>query len=134
MERKSDHATAPATPSSKADGAASNAVAEEAAMEPLAEHRVSLDELRERTHEIVEAAQEREVIITDHGTARVVIRAYDEEEMEIGRSLRSPEVREQFRRSFEDLRAGRTVPLSSYLREVDEKSPERFVRPSASIE
>lgn len=132
MRRKFDDATAPPTPSGKMDDAASNAVAEETAMEPVTEHRVSLEELREHPDEVVEAAQGGEIVVTDQGRARVVIRAYDEEEMEIGRSLRSREVREQFERSFEDLRAGRTTPLAKYLRNLDEESHARFASPSAS--
>lgn len=42
----------------------------------------------------------------------------DQEETELRASLQSRSVREQFRQSFEDLRAGRTTPLEVFLRQL----------------
>lgn len=42
----------------------------------------------------------------------------DEAEVDLRASLSSRSIREQFRRSFEDIRAGRTVPLAQFLRRL----------------
>lgn len=42
----------------------------------------------------------------------------DQPEADLLTSLRSRSIREQFQRSFEDIRAGRTMPLAQFLRRL----------------
>jgi hypothetical protein len=89
MRRKFSHATKPAPPSSESDDAAPHVVEGERSMAPGIQTHASLEDDQ-----------------------------LDQEETELRASLQSRSVREQFRQSFEDLRAGRTTPLEVFLRQL----------------
>lgn len=75
----------------------------------------TMKELKERTPEVVKAAQRADVIITRRGKPAAVLHRFSEAELEATLFSESKRVKKLLKSALEDVQAGRTVPLESLL-------------------
>ena len=75
----------------------------------------TMKELKERTPDVLKAAQRADVIITLRGKPAAVLHRFSEADLEATLFADSKRIKKLLKSALEDVRAGRTVPLESLL-------------------
>lgn len=78
----------------------------------------TMKELKEKTPDVVRAAQHGDVVITFRGKPTVLLRRLGETELKGMLFLESRKVRRLLGKALDDARAGRTVPLDELITEL----------------
>lgn len=78
----------------------------------------TMKELKEKTPDVLKAAQRADVIITLRGKPAAVLHRFSEAELEATLFSESKRVKKLLKSALDDVRAGRMVPLESLLAKI----------------
>lgn len=76
---------------------------------------VNVRELKNKTSEVLRIAQEQDIIVLSRSKPIAIIRHFEEDELEDYVLMNHPDFLAQMEKSYQDIKAGRTTEIDSYL-------------------